>query len=128
MPYETMKIVGAFYRPPAGLVLKALAVGTPLILCAEPDNEHDPNAVAVWLLTQDLPETAHFPLEVTLPNVGMTLDSFLQVEQWHLGYIPKELAVNLRLNNIVPTDGVVNVNFATDPAGKPMIRWPKPVL
>ena len=47
MPMNTFPIVGAYYHPPAKALIDALAVDTPLLLIAEPDNAYDPNAIAV---------------------------------------------------------------------------------
>ncbi len=59
------QVAGAFRHPDA-LASDAAAPGCPLVLRPEPDNEHDPNAVAV-----DLPGGEH------------------------LGYVPRELAAEL---------------------------------
>jgi len=128
MPHYTLPIVGAFYRPPAKIVLDAIPVGTPLFLSAEPDNEHDTNAVAVWIVSECIPASAHPKLEADLPRFGFSLDTFLEQEQWHLGYIPRDFAAGLRSQGIVPTDATVAVQFSVSNEGKPRVRFEEPVL
>jgi hypothetical protein len=114
-------IVGAFYRPPAKLICESLPVGTPLFLSAEPDNAYDPNAIAVWVLSEEIPPSAHLKLEVELPNFGLDLDTFLAADQWHLGYVPKELAKLLKQDGIVTNDSALVGHFTLSNAGKPQI-------
>jgi hypothetical protein len=128
MAYSTMPIVGAFYRPPAAKLIEALPIGTPLFLLAEPDNQHDPNAIAVWLESHNIPESSHGQLDEVLPNFGSSLEIILAQDQWHLGYIPKELAKLLRQQDIVGDNTPVDVTFAVAPDGKPRVRFTAPVL
>ncbi len=44
---RVVPVAGVTYRPEA-LVDASFDPGSPLALVAEPDNEHDPNAVGVW--------------------------------------------------------------------------------
>ena len=44
---KVVKVAGASYRPDA-LADDAFAPGRRLLLVPEPENEHDPNAVAIW--------------------------------------------------------------------------------
>lgn len=113
-------IVGAFYRPPAKQLLAALAVGTPLIVRAEPDNQYDVNACAVWLRSADIPDSALAELDGTLPDCGKSLDEVLAEYEWHVGYIPKEMAAALRAQNIVADDDVPGT-FAVSASGQPRI-------
>lgn len=84
----TFPIVGMHFRPPAPAIVRHMAVNTDLTLVPEPHNEHDPNAIAVFVLKIDLIEQStqnpkmleairkqHFEL--------MDLDETIQ-----LGYIP----------------------------------------
>ena len=128
MTVFNLPIVGAFYRPPAKMILDNLAVGTPLLLAAEPDNPHDPNAVAVWITTADIPQPTLDVLELNLPNVGLDIESFVSVDQWHLGYIPKEWAAQLRLSGDVGPDTIVHGTFMVGDANKPNFRFDNPVL
>jgi hypothetical protein len=128
MSHYTLPIVGGFYRPPALAIVNALPVGTPLFLSAEPDNPADANAVAVWIVSECIPASAHPQLEEELPKCGLTLDHVLQEEQWHLGYIPKEFAKQLRETNTIPVDRTVAVQFSVSNEGKPRVRFENPVL
>ena len=128
MSYATMPIVGAFYRPPAALVCSLLPVGQELVLYAEPQNEHDANAVAVWLMTDNIAEATQAALEERLPEHGLTLEQFLAQDEWHLGYIPKELAAQLKATETVIDGTPLNVTFATSATGKPAVRFASPVL
>jgi hypothetical protein len=128
MSYETLPIVGSFYRPPAKLLLENLAIGTPLTLLAEPENAYDPNAVAVWLRSADIPAGAYASLGEVLPNFGLTLDAVLEQEQWHMGYVPKEFAMALRHHAVVETSVPLAVTFAVNAKGYPRVRFQQPVL
>jgi hypothetical protein len=131
MPHSILPIVGGYYRPPAALVLASLPIGAPLFLCAEPDNAVDPNAVAVWILSETIPASAHANLEARLPDFGFTLDSFLAVEQWHLGYIPKDFAARLKAEGVVGNYDTIVGAFAILNAGKgdePAFHFPYEVL
>lgn len=131
MPYVTLPIVGAYFRPPAALVLASLPIGAPLFLSAEPDNAYDANAVAVWVLSETIPPSAHANLELKLPDFGFTLDSFLAVEQWHLGYMPKEFAARLKAERVIGNDDTIVGTFTMSNSGKgdkPAFRFPYEVL
>lgn len=128
MSYERMPIVGAFYRPPAKLLLEVLAVGTPLLLLAEPDNPADRNAVAVWIKTEDIPSTAYGTLEENLPQFGFDLQGVLNTPSWHLGYIPKNFAVQLKDAFVVVEGQELAGTFGTNPKGEPRFIFPEPVL
>jgi hypothetical protein len=128
MSYTTLPIVGAFYRPPAKTLLAALAIGTPLFLMAEPTNEFDANAVAVFLESQNIPEAAHEMLSQELPNFGFDLDTILSQDQWHLGYIPKQFASALRASETIMPNAPFDVEFAISGDGSPRVRFAEPVL
>jgi hypothetical protein len=128
MPYTTMPIVGAFFRPPAKTLLDALAVGTPLTLKAEPTNNFDPNAIAVWLRSADIPEASHDFLEANLPASGHSIEDIMAQEYWHLGYIPKEMAAELKAHYVVLDGQDLPVTFAVNPKGAARIKFPEPVL
>ena len=128
MAYATLPIVGAFYRPPAAKLIESLPIGTPLFLMAEPDNQYDANAVAVYLESHNIPEASHSLLEESLPPFGFDLDTVLGQEQWHLGYVPKEFAALLRGRNIIVPNTPMDVTFAVAPDGKPRVRFVEPVL
>lgn len=119
---STYPIVGAFYRPPAQALISVLSIGTPLTLIAEPENEHDINAVAVWLYSKDIGENAHEVLEGLLPSYGTSLETVLSQEAWHIGYIAKEYAKQLREAGTVPTDGPKAGSFSLSTGGAPRVR------
>jgi hypothetical protein len=131
MSLRTFPIVGAFYRPPAQALLAVLPVGAPLTLIAEPDNPYDPNAIAIWLKSKDIPTSAHAELENTLLRFGFDLDQIFAQENWHIGYIPKEIAATLRASGIIQPDEEIEVTFALAPSGTPRVAFaeaPSPLL
>jgi hypothetical protein len=123
MPTNTLPIVGAFYRPPAKALIEALSIGTPLELIAEPDNQYDPNAIAVYLRTVDIPPNAYDKLEEILPPYGYSLEQVMNEEIFHLGYIPKEFAAKL-----APGFGTepMEVTFSLSSNGAPRVRREEP--
>lgn len=132
MSYERLPIVGMFFGPshgsPSQALVNALAIGTPLWLIAEPDNVADVNAIAVYVKSVDLPEAAYGLLEESLPDYGFTLEQVLAQEEWHCGYIPKNFAAQLRMNEIVQIGIPVEVKFGTNPKGDPRVIFAEPVL
>ena len=62
-------------------------------------------------------------LEETLPPFGKSLEEVLSEEEWHLGYIAKEFAAQLRQCGAVDTDMAVEVTFATSANGSPRVRF-----
>lgn len=114
-------IVGAFYRPPAQALLSVLPSGAPLMLRAEPDNPADPNAVAVWLKTSTIPSAAHETLEENVEGYGFALDAILAEAEWHLGYIPRTFAAQLRANDTVPLGASIPAAFAISADGSPRV-------
>jgi hypothetical protein len=119
---STYPIVGAFYRPPAKALLEVLPIGTQLMLMAEPDNAYDPNAIAVWLNTTDIPEASFAKLEELLPNYGTDVDTVKASEAHHVGYIPKEMAKSLRDNEVVKVETIVIASFSLSSSGAPRVR------
>jgi hypothetical protein len=71
------------------------------------------------LITEDIPENAHSRLEETLPSSGFSLERVLCETAWHLGYIPKALAAELKGSE----KGEFNGTFSLSPAGKPQITF-----
>jgi len=124
---ERYPIVGMFYRPPAKAFINVLAIGTPLIIRAEPDNQTDPNAVAVWLRTSYLGEAALAELDLQLGGFGYKLADVLAREEWHLGYIPKEMAAELRASGRVLPGADYDATFLTNPAGAPRVAFAESV-
>jgi hypothetical protein len=81
-------IVGAYFRAPAKAILQALPADTPLRIQPEPENERDPDAVAVWVATSAIPADCHEDLNVWGTGQGFPLEAILEQPFWHLGYIP----------------------------------------
>jgi hypothetical protein len=126
MPTHTLPIVGLFHHQPASLLVECLGIGTLLFLLAEPDNQFDPNAVAVYLESHNIPQAAHEKLEHEAPRFGQSLDSILGQDQWMLGYIPRAMAQVLRETDTVVPNVPVDVTFETNPEGKPRVRRDEP--
>lgn len=123
MSTNSFPLVGAYHWPPAQALIDALAVDTPLTLWAEPTNQYDPNAIAVFLKSSDIPTGAYDRLAETLPPHGTSLDEVLAQELWQLGYIAKAFAAELKLREIVKDDEPVTVSFALNPQGQPRVRF-----
>ena len=119
----TFPIVGMYHRPPALALINVIAIGTPLLLIAEPENAYDPNAIAVWLHSRDIPEAAYGRLRDLLPDYGKTLDDILNEADWQLGYIARDFAAQLRASGAVPTDEPVIVTFAVNAQGAPRAKF-----
>lgn len=128
MPHTTLPIVGAFYRPPAQIILSSIPVGTKLGLLAEPDNEHDPNAIAVWIDPDEISDAARVSIEAALPETGLTWDDILNQGYWHLGYISRNFAAELKATRTVVNEEMFDVEFALSNDGKPRVKFPYPVL
>lgn len=128
MSYATLPIVGAFYRPPAQILLNALPIGAQLTLFAEPTNPYDANAIAVWVSISAFTSATLASIEPALADCGLSLDALKEQAEWHLGYLPKEFAAQLKANGTVKDDTPVGVTFATNPAGRPHVRFSAPVL
>jgi hypothetical protein len=116
-------IVGARHRPPAVALINALPVGAPLTVIAEPENQYDPNAIAVWLYTKDLPEASREALKETGPQSGWPFDKIMAQEVFHLGYIPKELAAELKASGAIRDNEPVDVTFAVNASGQPRVLF-----
>ncbi len=119
-----LPIVGAGYRPPASEILQTLAVGTPLELEAEPDNEHDPNAIAVWIFTIEIPSQSFVSLDDgRLKRHNMTIGDLAARNSWQLGYIPAPIAKTLRQERNFPTSTVVRGSFAVGKNGGAQVKF-----
>lgn len=115
----TFLIVGAHYRPPAKAILSILPVECPLEITPEPENEHDPNAVKVSILTENIPPEQHTELGLISQNYGYSLDDILRENEWHLGYIPREYAATLS-PILQDYNGEGKLSF--DLTGKPTVK------
>ena len=119
---HTFPIVGSHYRPPAKALLESLPIDTPLTLHAEPENEHDENAIQVLVDSTDIARAVRSSKECqrTLINscadCGFTdFDALFQTPSWHLGYIPRAIAAKIKL------DDDVSGSLCFLPDGKPAI-------
>lgn len=132
MPYSTLPIVGSHFGPqrgsPSKALIAALAVGTPLHLMAEPENPVDINAVAVYVNSTDIPTEAYPMLEEELPNYGFALETIMEGDEWHLGYIPKDFARQLRETETVNVATPYDVTFGLAANGAARVRFEEPVL
>lgn len=96
----TFPIVGAYFRPPAKLLLSILPTGTPLALDPEPSNPYDENAVAIYWHPPDGPLSTPFfsyyshlweslqAIREDLLGRGFCPEDIMSAESWHLGYLP----------------------------------------
>lgn len=114
-------IVGAHFRPPAKAILQILSIGAPLILRKEPENQFDPNAIAVWWPSVTLSPTVHNALDAAAQAYGFDLASIMVEPEWHLGYIPKTLTHEVHLIMEPSLNGEWPGTFTMDPTGKPAI-------
>ena len=119
----TFPIVGARHRPPAQVLINSLAIGVLLTVIAEPENQYDPNAIAVWLYTKDLPEASQEALKETGPTAGWALDRILSEEVFHLGYIPKEMAAELKASGAIRDNEPQAATFAVSAQGQARVRF-----
>ena len=88
------RIVGAYHRPPALLILQHLPTGQLLSIEPEPDNPYDANALKVLLAPYDLPQDKDFSDQ--LSSYGHDLDSLQTSGPIHLGYIERGRTQDLK--------------------------------
>lgn len=93
-----LPLVGGRFRPPAIAIINSLPVGCPVWLLPEPLNPYDQNAIAVMLFSSDIPKTSYPLLEDLAPGYGHSLEEILATTEWHLGYIAKDHAKDLKLD------------------------------
>jgi hypothetical protein len=90
-------IVGAHFHRPAKAILAVLPIGTLLDVIPEPDNEYDPNAIAIWVKSDQIPREAAGELDNLSKGYGFNAEEILQPgDMWMLGYIPREIAAKLQ--------------------------------
>jgi hypothetical protein len=114
-------IVGAHYRPPAKAILSGISPGTKLFLRAEPSNEFDVNAIQVLLKPQEIIDSDHENLDSELSGYGQEISDLWTQPEWHLGYIPKEVAKVLKESGIISNDVEYEAEYVLNFSGKPMI-------
>lgn len=113
----THLIVGAHFRPPAKAILQILPSGCPLLVIPEPTNEYDPNALQVVVETKSLPDGIDSDLTSLAAGFGFDAAMIRERDQWHLGYVPRKDAENIRLGGETPA----TLTFSSD--GKPSVTW-----
>lgn len=90
-------LMGARFRPPAETIVSLLSPGTALLAWREPDNAHDPNAIAIGIakssLSPDVLSAAEEDLRERYPD--QPPEDFLP-EILHLGYVAREIAATWR--------------------------------
>lgn len=122
-PTQDQLIVGLKFHPPALALIRGLPLHCPLILRAEPNNAYDPNAIRVILPTATIPQLAFGQINEELLSSGMEIDDLLAQEEWLLGYIPRQVASELR--EPIGFVGVEDLpaEFIINHAGKPIVRF-----
>lgn len=119
-----LPIVGSSFRPPAQDILNVLSVGTNLELEAEPDNQHDANAIAVWIWTIEISNQAWVSLDDgRLKKHQLTIKDLAARNSWQLGYIPAAIAKVLRQDRNFPASAIVRGTFAVGPKGGPQVKF-----
>jgi len=83
----TIPLVGAGFRPPAKQVLTVLPLGFELSLKAEPDNEYDPNAVAVFADMGNYPISRVELLDAVLSGTSFATSDVCSNGDMMLGYL-----------------------------------------
>lgn len=96
MPTATAPLVGAHFRPPAKAILQHLPSGCPLAIVPEPDNQHDPNALAVFVASSSIPQDQHADLDAAAHFFGHSIEDILAQSAWQLGYVKATEAVVLQ--------------------------------
>lgn len=116
-----LKIVGMHFRPPAKALVNMTVGGTTVWLRKEPENQFDPNAIAVWLDSSSIPEDQFEEQAEVLAGFGHDRDSVLAQPQWHLAYIPAKDASWLVRKLSDGADTAAELHFDHD--GKPIVRF-----
>lgn len=117
-------IVGAYYRKPAQAILDCLVLDQKLYIRAEPDNKFDPNAVMVVgkraEFMEPMNDDARFILQSKVERFGIEWDLFMDCNEFHLGYIPRDTAP-VELHENLRAKGDIECVFKPDMAGKPTV-------
>lgn len=115
-----LPIMGARFRKPAPALLSIAAGGTAMILRPEPENEHDNNAVAIYLPSSSMSDRVLELGEDTLSNAGLEASDIRAKDLWHVGYIPKEIASWMQAR-LAGKDHPAKLAFLVD--GKPAVEF-----
>lgn len=114
---KTYPIVGVSYRPPSQTILEHLALNTPLVMRREPDNRFDPNAIAIWIETSNIPPN-DLDLNSALSRRGFSIWELKANDEFQLGYIPATIAA------VIAGDFPLSdtpARFAISGTGKPIV-------
>lgn len=87
-----LPIMGARFRKPAVVLLNNLPTGTEFELRPEPTNQFDSFAVAIWLKSKNILEEHLARMSDDLSQMGFEVADIRETGEFHLGYIPKEIA------------------------------------
>jgi hypothetical protein len=135
-------IVGAYFRPPAKVIMRIMDAGHELVLEPEPENPYDSDAikVGVRLNTIHVAESDFPDVEEELMRYGATWED-LKKDEWgelvedpvmHLGYVPRSGAKTAKIdgdpslgnkeimNVIRQPDWKATLTFS--PAGQPLVQ------
>lgn len=89
-------LVGAFFRPPAAAIIAHLPAGAHLRIRPEPDNPHDANALAVLVLSDEIPASQDDALSADAVGFGYDAAAIRAQAEWHIGYIARQHAEQLQ--------------------------------
>ncbi len=132
----TAPIVGSHFRPPAKAILQVLPLGHPLQLKPEPENQYDPQAVAIWVASATLQEFED-ELSLTLPGYGYAFEELPQAI--HLGYMDAKYGHAAKWHDAIASaiasaakaavfdghtpDDYWSGSLSFDPAGKYLVQF-----
>ena len=128
--YLLVPLVGAYFRPPAKLVLESMSVRTPLTLVPEPENPYDELAIGVWVRPQAMNIIAAQDREALFAQSGFPLaDLIAQEGLIQLGYLartgPKAPIGNTHVHAAADLVGGwdhLSAELAFGTAGVPLVR------
>lgn len=132
-PQLVAPIVGAQFRPPALLLLRVLPTNHPLILEAEPSNEHDPDAIRVLLnhttLDLDNEEIGKILSNAHLSNQS-AIEDWVNRQELHIGYVAKSSNPRSCQIDNHPSIGNTEIHNALihSKAVKPLTTWRHPAV
>jgi len=112
-----------YYHPPAQAIINALPIDAPLILRAQPHNEHDRNAIGVLVSSSVFADLDPEPIEQQLATSGIGIKDILSQDEWFLGYIPRPIAAKLKASKTVTDSADVEGWFGCKPDGSPEVNF-----
>jgi HIRAN domain len=117
----TSPIVGMFYRPPAKAIVTYLKPGAMLIVRPEPDNPADVNAIAVFIPGGELTSQMTALMSAEISKSGRDANMECEKELVQLGYIPKEIAADIKARFPLTED--VPGTFGINVRGQPTVQF-----